>query len=67
VYDLPGDYHDRYPALLDAVDASAVAREAGRFSPEHMVVVLVGDQGRIQADLVARGMSSEAASPRLVD
>jgi zinc protease len=43
------DYHERYPRLINAVTKEEVLRVAKKYlHPERMVIVVLGDQGKIK-------------------
>ena len=64
---LPPDYHHVYPGLIQAVDANAAFQQAQRLSPDHLVVVLVGDRAKIEPALSAQGLQVEAAAERYIE
>jgi zinc protease len=52
VFGLPLDYHSRLPAQFEQVSAAAVLAVARKYlAPERMVVVAVGDRGKITPQL----------------
>lgn len=52
IYDLGLDYYAKYPARLSAVTANQVRAVAERYMvPEKLIVIAVGDQSKIEADL----------------
>jgi zinc protease len=52
VYSLPLDYYRTLPAKIDVVTAQEALRVAQKYlNPEHMVVVAVGDRGKIEPEL----------------
>ena len=52
VYGLPNDYFQKLPAAFEAVTPEAVAKAAQDYiHPHNLVVVAVGDRGKIQPDL----------------
>ena len=42
IHDLPSDYLQKYPTVLDATTPTAIANEAKRLDPDHAVIVVVG-------------------------
>jgi len=49
LYGLGADYPQRYPELINAVTRDDVLRVARKYiDPEHMVIVVLGDQGKIK-------------------
>ena len=51
-YDLPLDYHQRLPSLIDAVRAEDVQRTAVKYiHPNAAVVIAVGDRAKIEPEL----------------
>lgn len=67
VYDLPADYHARYPILVKEMDGGAVQSEAARLVPEALTIVVVGDRAKIEPALKTKGWPVEIAPPALVD
>lgn len=65
VHALPEDYYGKYPAVLDGIDAAAVAREAGRLDPRQAITVIVGDRKAIEPALAPQVL--EAAAEDLTD
>jgi zinc protease len=65
VHNLPLDYYRTLPACVDAVTAADAQRVARQFlKPDGLVVVAVGDRGRILGDLEALGLGPiEQADP----
>ena len=51
VHNLPSDYFRKYPTVLEATTAAAVASEAQRLDPDHAVIVVVGDKSKIGSEL----------------
>ena len=59
-YGLPADYWDTYPEKIAAVTAADVQRVAQKYIPvDDVVIVAVGDGGRIRASLAAFGTLEE--------
>ncbi len=51
-YDLPPDYYRQLPGQIESVTAEEVRRVAERYlKPEDMVLVAVGDRGKIEREL----------------
>jgi zinc protease len=51
IQDLPSDYFQKYPTVLDATTPAAITTEAKRLDPEHAVIVVVGDKSKIASQL----------------
>jgi len=52
VYDLPLDYFSKFPATVDAVTAEQAQSMAKKYiHPEQLVVLAVGDRGKIEEEL----------------
>lgn len=67
VYELPADYHTRYPALIHAIPRDAVADAAQAITPDRLIMVVVGDGQSIRPQLTRLGFSVESAPPSLLD
>jgi predicted Zn-dependent peptidase len=56
----PDDYQTRLPEIYRAIDAKAIDAAAARYlQPEQMVIVVVGDRSKIDAQLKTLGMPIE--------
>ena len=58
---LPADYHTLYPAKISALTPVEVAKAASAITPTRLLVVIVGDRERIEAELHRRGYGTEPA------
>jgi zinc protease len=67
IQDLPVDYLQKYPALLDSVTPTTASVVAQKLDPEHSVVVVVGDKAAVAEQLTSRGFTVEPAADALTD
>ncbi|HSA91386.1 MAG TPA: pitrilysin family protein [Terriglobales bacterium] len=59
VYDLPLTYYSTLPQAVDGVTAADVRRVAQKYvTPEHMIVVGVGDRSKIQPEIEKLGLGT---------
>ncbi|HXE90453.1 MAG TPA: pitrilysin family protein [Terriglobales bacterium] len=59
VYDLPLTYYSELPKAVDEVTAADVRRVAQKYlTPEHMIVVSVGDRSKIQPEIEKLGLGT---------
>jgi zinc protease len=64
---LPLDYNARYPSLVSALNEEQVGAEARGILPTRQLVVIVGDRGKVEAELTRRGYTPEIAPSALTD
>jgi zinc protease len=64
---LAPDYYARYAGLVAAIGAPEVAAEARALQPEQLLIVVVGDKGKIQAELEQAGYIVEPAPAALLE
>jgi zinc protease len=64
---LPADYHTRYPALISALTQDQVAKAASGITPLRLLVLIVGDRSKIEAELQRRSYAPELAPSALSD
>jgi len=62
---LPLDYYAKYPALLGSISTAQVALQAPLLTPDHLLVVIVGDRAQIEPSLKQHGFALETADPKL--
>ncbi len=62
---LPADHQQKFLSAVRSVDRAAAATEAARLTPEHMTIVLVGDQQKLLPLLAAKGIAAQPAPPEL--
>jgi zinc protease len=67
VHDLPIDYLQKYPTILDSVTPTTAAVVAQKLDPDRSVIVVVGDKAAVSAQLASRGFTVEAAPEALSD
>lgn len=64
---LPLDYDARYPSLVNALTEAEVSAAAEAITPARLLVVIVGDRSKIEAELTRRGYAPELAPSSLSD
>jgi len=64
---LPSTYYSTFGSVLLGIDSRAVAKEAARIDPDHMVVVVVGDAKSVRPLLEKQGFTVAAAPPSLTE
>jgi zinc protease len=67
VHDLPNDYLQKYPALLDSATPTTVAVVSQALTPERSVIVVVGDKAAVSPQLAAQGFTVEDVPPSLLE
>ncbi|MEY4545784.1 MAG: hypothetical protein RL685_1979 [Pseudomonadota bacterium] len=64
---LSADYQQRFLAGVRSVDQRAAAEQAARLTPDHLTVVIVGDQQKIVPLLSAKGITAQTAPRELTE
>lgn len=64
---LPADYQQHFLAGVRSVDQRAAAEQAARLTPDHLTVVIVGDQQKIVPLLSAKGITAQIAPRELIE
>ena len=67
VHELPPDYYASYPNVIRGITREIVAPQAARLTPDRVLIVVVGDRSKIEADFTKRGWKLEPAAPALLD